>query len=53
MEPVVIYTRQCRRCGILFVPKDLSGTTANSYRCKKCLGTHAFINDLVYSCVIS
>ena len=53
LQSTTIYTRRCRRCNCVFVPRDFSGTNAKSFRCNKCLSTKAFVEDLFYSCTIS
>lgn len=47
-----VYVKLCRRCGKEFVPKDLSGTSAYSYRCESCISTKNLVKDFVNSCVI-
>ena len=50
---ILIQPRYCRRCKQEFIPTDLSGTNARSFRCNKCLETKAFIENVFYSCTIS
>ena len=53
LQSTTIYTRRCRRCNRVFVPRDFTGTSAKSFRCKKCLSTKVFVEDLLYSCIVS
>ena len=50
-EVPIIPLKQCRRCGCQFLPSDISGTTAYSYRCNECMNTKTFIKDLINSIV--
>tara|TARA_Y100000389_G_scaffold173169_1_gene182163 strand:- start:2568 stop:2786 length:219 start_codon:yes stop_codon:yes gene_type:complete len=48
----VLY-RKCRGCGKDFIPEDISGTNARSYRCNDCFTLKSLAKDIVYNCIIS